>query len=300
MMIACSLRCLVVLLTVGLFASRLNAQEPLAPQPLTIEGAAAHIYKSIDGIELRLHVFAPAETKVAPRAAIVFFFGGGWTGGTVQQFVPQAKHLAQRGMVAIVADYRVARRHNTTPFAAIADAKSAIRWVRSHAKELGVNPSRIAAAGGSSGGHIATSAAVFDAYDESSENARISSKPNALVLFNPALDTSTARNRFGDRALEGSVSRHLKQAPPPTIIVHGRADTTVPFERSESFCAAATKLHGTCTLIGYDEAPHGFFNLREDDPARKEWYRQTLLEADRFLTKLGYLPSPSPSTTLNR
>jgi acetyl esterase len=293
-MIACSLRCLIVL-AVGLSASRLNAQEPIAPQPMTIEGAAAHVYKSIDGIDLRLHVFATAETKVAHRAAIVFFFGGGWTGGAVQQFVPQAKHLAQRGMVAIVADYRVARRHNTTPFAAMADAKSAIRWVRSHAKELGVDPARVVAAGGSSGGHIAASAAVFDAYDEKSENARVSSKPNALILFNPALDTSTVQNRFGDRALEASVSHHLKQAPPPTIIFHGRADTTVPFERSERFCAAASKLHGTCTLIVYDGAPHGFFNLRNDDPARNEWYRQTLLEADLFLTKLGYLPSPSPS-----
>jgi acetyl esterase/lipase len=300
MMIACSLRHLVVLLAVGLFATRLDAQEPIAPQPIMIEGAAAHVYKSIDGIDLRLHVFAPPQTNGALRPAIVFFFGGGWTGGMVQQFVPQAKHLAQRGMVAIVADYRVARRHNTTPFAAMADAKSAIRWVRSHAKELGVDPARIAAAGGSSGGHIAASAAVFDAYDESSENTRISSKPSVLVLFNPALDTSGAQNRFGARALEGSVSHHLKRAPPPTIIFHGRADTTVPFERSEGFCAAATKLHGTCTFIGYDGAPHGFFNLRDDDPARKEWYRQTLLEADRFLTKLGYLPSPSPSTTLNR
>ena len=299
-MIACSLRFLMVLLAVGLVASRLNAQEPIAPQPVTIEGAATHVYKSIDGIDLRSHVFAPAETKVAPRAAIVFFFGGGWIGGTVQQFVPQAKHFAQRGMVAIVADYRVAQRHNTTPFAAMADAKSAIRWVRSRAKELGLDPARIAAAGGSSGGHIAAGAAVFDAYDERSEDARVSSKPDALILFNPALDTSRTQNRFGDRALEGSVSHHMKAAPPPTIIFHGRADTTVPFERSEAFCTAATKLRSTCMVIGYDGAPHGFFNLRGDDPARKEWYRQTLLEADRFLTNLGYLSSPSPSATLNR
>jgi acetyl esterase/lipase len=176
-----------VLLAVGLVASRLNAQEPIAPQPVTIEGAATHVYKSIDGIDLRSHVFAPAETKVAPRAAIVFFFGGGWIGGTVQQFVPQAKHFAQRGMVAIVADYRVAQRHNTTPFAAMADAKSAIRWVRSRAKELGLDPARIAAAGGSSGGHIAAGAAVFDAHDERSEDARVSSKPDALILLRSVL-----------------------------------------------------------------------------------------------------------------
>lgn len=165
-MIACSLRRFVLLLALGISASNLAAQDDIAPQPTAIERAASHIYKSIDGIDLRLHVFAPPETKGAPRAAIVFFFGGGWVQGTVDQFVPQAKYLAQRGMVAIVADYRVGQRHKTTPFAAMADAKSAIRWVRSHAKELGVDPNRIAAAGGSSGGHIAASAAVFDAYEE--------------------------------------------------------------------------------------------------------------------------------------
>src|SRR3989442_543708 len=82
----------------------------------------------------------------------------GRTSGAVGQFVPQSRYLAERGMVAIVADYRVFARHATSPFEAIADAKSAIRWVRSHAKALHIDPSRIAAGGGSSGGHIALSA----------------------------------------------------------------------------------------------------------------------------------------------
>lgn len=286
-----SLRCAVLVLALSVQPSLVRGQEKIAPQPRTIEGATPHVYKSIDGIELRLHVFAPMQTGTPPRAAIVFFFGGGWTFGSVNQFVPQAKHFAQRGMVAIVADYRVAQRHNTTPFAAMADAKSAIRWVRLHAQQLGVDPTKVVAAGGSSGGHIAASAAVLAGYDENNENALISSEPNALVLFNPALDTSKVQDRFGARALEGSVSHQLKKAPPPMLIMHGRADTTVPFERSESFCAAVNKLNGKCTLVGYDRATHGFFNRQGDDPARLEWYRQTVLEADAFLTRLGYLPT---------
>ena len=113
----------------------------IAPQPTSIEGAHTHVYKSIDGIDLRLHVFSPPDHLASmKRPAIVFFFGGGWTRGTVEQFVPQSQHLAERGMVAIVADYRVFARHKTTPFEAMTDARSAIRWVRSHAPELGIDP----------------------------------------------------------------------------------------------------------------------------------------------------------------
>lgn len=88
----------------------------------------------------------------------MFFFGGAWTNGAVTQFARQARYFAQRGMVAIVADYRVFGRHRTSAFEAMADAKSALRWVRAHSAELGIESNRIVAAGGSAGGHIALSA----------------------------------------------------------------------------------------------------------------------------------------------
>ena len=69
-------------------------------------------------------------------------------------------------MVAILVDYRVFGRHSTTPFEAIADAKSALRWVRAHATQLHVDPTRIVASGGSAGGHIALSVALFSRFDE--------------------------------------------------------------------------------------------------------------------------------------
>jgi acetyl esterase/lipase len=136
------------------------------PQPTAIEGAVTHVYKSIAGADLRLHVFAPSRQATERTSAILFFFGGAWTNGSVEQFVPQSQYLAQRGMVAIIADYRVFGHHRTSALESMADARSAIRWVRSHAKELNVDPTRIAAGGGSAGGHIALSAGVFKAFDE--------------------------------------------------------------------------------------------------------------------------------------
>lgn len=262
------------------------AQAQVQPQPLTIEGAATHVYKKVGDVELRLHVFAPATLATAPRPAIVFFFGGGWRTGNVLQFVPQSKYLAERGMVAIVADYRVFDRHGTTPLDAIADGKSAMRWVRSHARELGVDPGRIAAGGGSSGGHLAASTAVLDGFDQAGEDLKTSSKPNALVLFNPAVDTSAGQiqERFLGKGRDASPVHHLRKGVPPTVIFHGKADQTVPYEQVERFCSESQKLGNQCQLFGYEGATHGFFNAGK-------WRDETVREMDRFLTSLGYIPA---------
>lgn len=284
----------------------IGAQEStVQPQPAAIEGARSRIYKSVDGVELRLHVFTPPNHDVAKATpAIVFFFGGGWTGGTIGQFVLQSKHFASRGMVAVVADYRVFSRHKTSAFEAIADGKSAIRWLRAHATELGIDPNRIAAGGGSSGGHVALSAAVLDRFDEANEDRRVSSRPNALVLFNPAVDTSPefgartggragerVKALFGDRGRDGSPFHHLRPDLPPMLILHGKSDTTIPYADVERFCTEANKLGNRCQLIGYEGATHGFFNPQRDEG---KWYRETLLAADRFLTELGYVRGPAP------
>jgi len=263
------------------------SQASAAPQAGAIDGAKAIVYKTAGPVELRLHVFKASGR--APHAAIVFFFGGAWTQGDVAQFAPQAKHLAKRGMVAILADYRVRGRHGTTPFEAMADARSAIRWVRSHAAQLGVDPNRVVAAGGSSGGHLAVSAAVFDTFDEPGEDTTTSAKPNALVLFNPAVDTSRGGQLFGDRGRDASPLHHVRAGLPPTLILHGKADTTVPYADVERYCAEAGALGNQCRLVGYDGATHGFFNQGRGE----KWFRETLLEADRFLTTLGYLPQPA-------
>ncbi len=269
-----------------------------APQPQTIDGATSYVYKTVDKYELRLHVFKPDRTSSdAKAAAIVFFFGGGWTTGSVTQFVPQATYLAHRGMVTIIADYRVFSRHGTTPFEAIADAKSAVRWVRAHAAQLGIDPNRIVASGGSAGGHIALSAAVLDTFDEGVEDKTISSKPNALVLFNPVVDTTVTPPpgivaRFGGRNRDGSPIHHLRAGLPPMLILHGRSDVMVLYADVERFCSESKTLGNECELVGYEGAPHGFFN---PDRADGKWYRETLLEADRFLTRLGYTPKPAPT-----
>src|SRR5688572_17645685 len=89
---------------------------PVLAQNQAGEAAKAFSYKKTKQAELAMHVhFPPGWQKDDKRPAVVFFFGGGWTGGKVEQFEPQAAYLASRGMVAARADYRVKSRHDVTP-----------------------------------------------------------------------------------------------------------------------------------------------------------------------------------------
>jgi acetyl esterase/lipase len=262
----------------------------LLPNPDFLDGAGSHTYKSIDGLTLRLHIFQPTDAKVESRAAIVFFYGGCWRQGSVNQFIPHAEHLSNLSITAVIADYRVFLRHGSTVADAVSDAKSAIRWLRSHAEQLGIDPQRIAAAGGSAGGHLAVATAMIDGYDSAEEDLLISSRPNALVLFNPAVNTGSIGEfrpaQFPGDAEILSPYHRVGENFVPTLIMHGHDDTTVPCSDVVDFCDKVIHLAGDCTLIGYEGATHGFFNKGRDNDL---WYQSTIAEMDMFLTEIGYL-----------
>ena len=246
-------------------------------------------YKQIDSTKLYLHVFRPVEKAENPRPAMVFFFGGGWVKGKPTQFYEHCKYFASRGLVCFSAEYRVKSRHGTTPFECVADGKSAVRWIRAHAAELGVAPDKIIAAGGSAGGHVAACTGVIDGIDEQNENLSISSKPNALVLFNPVIDTSVkgyGREKLHDRWLKISPVHHVRKDLPATVIFHGTSDTTVPYENVERFCDLMERAGNLCTLVAFEGKKHAFFNYGRDN---NENYIKTVRFADKFLRALGYL-----------
>jgi acetyl esterase len=238
--------------------------------------------------DLKLHVFRPPHwTASDRRPAIVFFFGGGWVGGTPTQFYPHAARLAALGMVAMSAEYRTKKSDDTDPFAAVADAKAAIRWVRAHAAELGIDPNRIAAGGGSAGGHLALATAILD-FERAGQDRSIRSTPDLLVLYNPVADTTErgyGNDKLGDRALEASPVDHLRTGLPPAIVFHGTADTTVPFENVERLCKGMQALGETCELVPYAGQNHGFFNAAKNQANYEDTMRRTI----EFLRSHGYL-----------
>jgi acetyl esterase len=268
-----------------------------------LQQAQVESYRQIGEVDLKMYIFQPSPpAPTARRAAIVFFFGGGWNSGSPAQFAPHAAHLAKRGMVAMVADYRVASRHGVKAVACVEDAKAAVAWIRSHADRLGIDPLRVAAAGGSAGGHLAAATATLAGYQEASIPPALTI-PNALVLFNPALvlapvpsEPTISRDRMadlaarlGDEPIRLSPYHHVRSGQPPTIIFHGRADATVPYRTAELFTEAMVRAGNRCELVGFEGKDHGFFNFQRDGNAG---YQATLVAMDRFLGDLGYFPEP--------
>jgi len=241
------------------------------------------VYKKTPQGELRIHMHYPKGWAARDqRPAIVFFFGGGWTQGTVEQFRPQAEYLAQRGMVAARADYRVRGRHGTTPDKCVEDAKSAVRWLRANAAKLGINPNRIAASGGSAGGHIAACTSTIPGFEAEGEDASISSRPNLLVLFNPVLNTVPIGEKFGMGEFGRRISpnHHLTKDVPRTIIFFGTEDKLN--EGGKEFIAKARELGFPARMYLAPGRPHGFFN-------RSPWLERTIFLMDEFLATNGYL-----------
>lgn len=244
-----------------------------------------HIYKKTPQGELSIYIHFPKDwTAEGKRPAIVFFFGGGWTGGRVEQFVGQAHYLASRGMVAARADYRVRSRHQTTPDKCVEDAKSAVRWLRKNAAKFGVDPDRIVASGGSAGGHIAACTFTVAGLDAEGEDTNVSAQPNLLVLYNPVLNCAQEQIalRMGsmDMAKRLSPNLHLSKDMPPAIIFYGTEDKF--FSQGKEFLELSKELGNTIELYAAEGQPHGFFN-------RSPWHQQTTLLVDKFLARHGYL-----------
>lgn len=248
-------------------------------------------YKKIKKVELEIVVHYPPGWKdTDKRPGIVFFFGGGWQNGSIKAFERQAEYIADRGMVAARADYRVKSRQGVTPKECVEDAKSAVRWMRQNAAKLGIDPDRIVASGGSAGGHIAACTAFTPGLEADGEDLNVSSKPNSLVLFNPVLRFSgipQLMSRIGnDEAVGKAISPtlHLKKDSPPTLIFFGTVDRLAPM--GDEFMKKSKELGHKAELYTAEGQGHGFFN-------RSPWQEKTTQRMDEFLVSLGYLPSKS-------
>ncbi len=257
-----------------------------------VSGFTPLTYKTTPTRELCAYVLKPARAAAA-APAILFFFGGGWRTGTPSQFASQARYTASRGVVAFLVDYRTYRADGTTPFQAVEDARSAVRWVREKAVELGVDPSRIVAAGGSAGGHLAGAAAILNGPDDPHDDLKISCRPDALVLFNPVVDT-TPRGYgaafIGPENEKLSLIDHIRSGLPPTIVFHGTSDRTVPIATIERFVSLMKSAGNRCELVRYSGAGHGFFNSPEFRPDTVvERYQDTLRRMNVFLQTIGIL-----------
>jgi acetyl esterase/lipase len=273
------------------------AKKQPAPKPLDAVGQRAAklepnkkvVYKQVGDRELRLHLFLPEGWQASDkRHCFLTIHGGGWTGGEPRRMYPFAAHFAKQGLVGISLEYRLINKPpGATPFECVKDGRSAVRYLKSHAAELGIDPAKIVVSGGSAGGHVAAATALFDGVDEASDDAQVSSTPAALILLFPVIDTSKAgygNAKCGDRWQTISPLHQVRKNLPPTLVFHGTGDTVTPFAGAKAFHEAMQAAGNRCELDVNDGGKHGYLMFEDS------LYQDTLAKSEKFLRSLDLLP----------
>ena len=240
------------------------------------------VIKTIQNEEVKIFCLKPSDFKPGEkRTAVVWIHGGGWTGGSTESFFPHARYFAFRGAVGFCIQYRLVKANGNTVADCLADCKSAIRYIREHAAELGVDPDKIVVMGDSAGGHLASCLGTVDGFDDPTDNLKISAKPNAMVLYNPLSDFTQSnfiKIIIGGAALDKkptpesliptteqtelakklSPLYNVHKNQPPTLILHGTDDTVILPEQSVQFTDAMKKAGNKCELIMLPNTTHAF------------------------------------------
>jgi len=270
-----------------------------AAEPATAEEAPRgklYVYKHSAGKPRQLELYFPPghDPTKAKVPGLILFHGGGWSGGTLAQFRTACDYFARRGLVCATAEYQMLSNQEsqqlpqgeTKKRVCITDAKSAIRWFKQHADELGVDPQRIVTGGGSAGGHLAVLATTNPGLNDPADSKLIDTRVVAYLLFNPAFALDDSKDS------EVDVTRFLRRDLAPAVVFFGTED-----KWKEGWDIAHAKLkrldNTTTDLQLATGRAHGFFN-------KEPWRTVTLIAADRFLAKLGLLagePTLAPPAT---
>jgi pectinesterase len=279
--------------------------------PATVRAVTDITYVRRGAHDLKLDLYLPAAGATAPRPAIVFVHGGGWRTGVRANFAPMAIRMAERGYVAATISYRLAPEARYP--AAIHDAKAAVRWVREHAKDYGIDPDRIAIAGGSAGGQIAALTGVTNdeaRFDPDGGPGAAPSKVQAIVNIDglsdftseearkyeddPAKQPSAAGSWFGGRYAEKAALWHDASplfhvgpgAPPIVYIVSAQRRFSLG---REEMGAKLRALGVPNEVVPVPDTPHSFWLF---DP----WLAPTVEAADAFLRKVMPPRTDSPGS----
>jgi acetyl esterase/lipase len=172
--------------------------------PQSVRALTGITYVRRGGHALQLDLYLPAHPATSQVPGIVFVHGGGWRAGVRANFAPMAIRMAERGYAAATISYRLSPEALYP--AAVQDARAAVRWMRTHAGEHGIDPARIAIGGGSAGGQIAALAGVtdglarFDAENRPDDGRDVvSSAVQAIVNIDGLSDfTSEAARKYED------------------------------------------------------------------------------------------------------
>jgi len=269
------------------------SKDPKPVTPQDVECRDDIVYGTGGGRELQADLYLPSEPAAARIPAVVYAHGGGWRGGDRTQFSRHAIAMARHDFAGLCISYRFA---DEAPFpAAVEDANCAVRFLRAYADDLGVDPDRIGIAGGSAGGHLAAMVSTTCGtarLEGTGGHGDFSSDVQAYAGFNPVLDLREradltavrvflggAPHEVGEEVYEdASPICHVDAHTPPTLLLHGTEDATVPYEQSVRFRDAVRAAGGQADLFTAEGAGHGFFN-------RDPWFEPTLERMIEFFLR---------------
>ncbi len=259
-------------------------------------------YKSVDGLDLEMFLYFPEKTSSPTlHPGILFMHGGGWTTGGPSAHAYDCIHLARHGMVAATIRYRLipdpsrtqTRWHAAaTPADCLADAKSAMRFFRANADEYAMDPQKIAAGGGSAGGHLAAALATIEGYDDPNDDPAISCKPQALVLLYPAINLGDGWKNGARLCREAGIEpeafspgRLVDETTPPTLIAVGGDDPVYPPAISAAFLESMKSAGRFAEIYTYPGRNHSLFPLRKDNLH----FQSFLIVTRLFLQNQGWI-----------
>lgn len=258
-----------ILLLLLLSASSVQAQQ--GELPAGVEMISEVVYARSGNRDLKLDLFLP-QRGAGPFAAVVYIHGGGWRSGSRRQFYGYAAQMATIGFVGVTIDYRLSAEAKYP--AAVEDCRTAIRWLRANAARYDVDPTRIGVAGQSAGGHLAALLGVI---------ADTTLQVRAVAAFNPVLDLPAAAQSNPSEAgtaitsflgapyvenpdlwKQASPLAHVSRNSAPMLLLHGTADSTVPYSQSVAMLRALKASGVPAELYSVKGAKHlWFFNSNE-------------------------------------
>lgn len=279
---------IVFVLATGAFATEPKQPDPVDRIAATLRPSRILVYKEVDHRRLELHLFAAHGAGPGQkRPCFVAIHGGGWWRGEPRRFYPFAAHFAALGMVGVSVQYRLITKDGRVTVAdCVEDVRSAVRYLKAHADEVGIDPGRIVVSGGSAGGHLAVSTALFGDVNAANDDLSIDPCPAGLILYFPVIDTS--EEGYGWATIGAGWERlsplhRVRPGLPPTLVLHGTGDTVTPFKGVADFARAMKKAGNRCDLIVKEGGEHGFLMFD------RGLFDQAMADSEAFVRSLGFI-----------
>ena len=227
-----------------------------------------------DNTKLFVGIFKPKN--YSKNKTVIFFYGGAWRSGRMEQFFPQCKALSEIGYGCVTAEYRTSKKHGTSPLHSLEDSRDAVKFIMSRGNEFNLNTQNIWVGGGSAGGHLAAAIAMSNIAEFAFEPLPV----KGLLLLNPVVDNSeTGYGHERVKYISKNFSPlHADYVPKiPVLFQVGSLDPFISIKSSKSFVERFKKVGANAVLKVYEDEKHGFFN-------HDKMFEKTLTEMINFLS----------------